>query len=103
MPAPMAQTEIFSNNRIARILAVTTMVQPEHLEACQALRVLFCCLEGDRYSTFLLSDMSNVLKTLLYQRPDFYEAIKIFRGYVGLQEAFEDYGQQRPKLLAVDW
>ena len=47
--------------------------------------------------------MRNILKTLLYQRPDYYDAVKTFRGYVGMQEAFEDYGQKRPKLLAVDW
>lgn len=103
MPAPIAQTEVFTNGRIARFLAVMTMTQPEHLEACQVLRVMFNCMEGDKYSAFLLSDMSNMLRTLLYQRPDFYEAIKVFRGYVGLQGGWEDYGQRRPELLPLDW
>ena len=103
MPPPIASTEVFFNDEIARFLAGMTMTQPERLEGCRALRVLFTCMEGDKYSAFLLSDMSNMLRTLLYQRPDFYEAIKVFRGYVGLQEAFEDYGQRRPQLLPVEW
>jgi hypothetical protein len=103
MPPDVAPTQVFTNARIARFLGAMTATEPKHLEACQVLRVLFNCMEGDVYNAFLLSDMRNILKTLLYQRPDFYEAIKVFRGYVGLQEAFEDYGQRRANLLPSDW
>lgn len=103
MPPPIAPTEVFFNDEIARFLAVMTMTQPEHKEACQVLRVLFSCMNGDARTSFLLSDIKNRLMTLLYQRPDYYEAIKVFRGYVGLREGWEDYGQRRPKLLPSDW
>ena len=102
MPPLISPTEVFFNDEIARFLAVMRMTDPDLLELCQALQVMFWCMPGDRPTSFLLSDIRNRLKTLLYQRPDFYEAVKIFRGYVGLQEAFEDYGQIRPKQLAVD-
>jgi len=103
MPPPIAPTEVFFNEEIARFLAVMTMTNPEFEEPCQVLRVMFYCMKGDRSTSFLLSDIKNRLKTLLYQRPDYYEAIKVFRGYVGLQEAFEDYGQRRPKMPPSDW
>lgn len=76
---------------------------PEFHEACEALGLLFFCMPGDKDWSYTLSDMRNILKTLLYQRPDYEDAIKTFRGYVGMQEAFEDYGQKRAKLLPVDW
>ena len=103
MPPPLAPSEVFSNAEIARFLAVMTMTNPDFEEPCQALRVIFWCMNGDRLHQFVLSDIKNRLDTLLYQRPDFYEAVKVFRGYVGLREAFEDYGQRRPQLLPVDW
>lgn len=103
MPPPLAPTEVFYNQEIARFLAVMVMLNPAFEEPCQAMRVMFHCMKGDRLQPFILSDIRNVLQTMLYQRPDFYEAIKVFRGYVGLQEAFEDYGQRRPKLLRNDW
>ena len=95
MTQPLAPTEVFFNDEIARFLAVMTMTNPKFEEPCQVLRVIFWCMNGDRQQSFLLSDIRNRLQTLLYQRPDYYEAVKVFRGYVGLQEAFEDYGQTR--------
>ena len=103
MPAWIAPTEVFTNSEIARFLAVMVMLNPEFREPCEALRVLFNCMNGDKFKSFLLSDISNRLQTLLYQRPDCYEAVKVFRGYVGLQAAWEDYGQRRASLLPVDW
>ena len=103
MPAWIAPTEVFTNSEIARFLAVMVMLNPEFREPCEALPVLFNCMNGDKFKSFLLSDISNRLQTLLYQRPDFYEAVKVFRGYVGLQAAWEDYGQRRASLLPVDW
>lgn len=103
MPPPIARTEVFYNDEIARFLAVMVMTNPEFKEPCQVLRVLFSCMNGDKLQPFLLSDIKNRLQTLLYQRPDYYEAVKVFRGYVGLREAFEDFGQRRPKQLPSDW
>lgn len=103
MPPPIAPSEVFSNDEIARFLAVMTMTNPAFKEPCQVLRVLFSCMNGDKLEAFLLSNIRNRLQTLLYQRPDYYEAIKCFRGYVGLQQAFEDYGQRRSQLLPSDW
>ena len=103
MPPPIAASEVFCNAEIARFLAVMTMNNPEFEEPCQTFRVMFWCMDGDRLRQFLLSDIKNRLDTLLYQRPDYYEAVKVFRGYVGLREAFEDFGQRRPKLLPVEW
>lgn len=103
MPPPLAQSEVYHSSQIARILAVMATANPNFLEPCQLLRVIFHCMPQDRGEGFILADIRNTLKTLLYQRPDYYEAIKVFRGYVGLQEAFEDYGQRKPTLLPVDW
>ena len=103
MPPPIAPSEVFANCEIARFLAVMVMTNPEFEEPCQTLRVMFWCMPGDRQTAFLLSDIKNRLQTLLYQRPDYYEAVKVFRGYVGLQSGWEDYGQRRPKLLPSDW
>ncbi len=103
MPPFIAPTEIFYNDEIARFLAIMTMTNPEFQEPCQVLRVMFHCMKGDKLEAFILSDIKNRLQTLLYQRPDYYEAIKVFRGYVGLQEAFRDYGQRRPELLPLAW
>ena len=103
MPPMISPTEVFYNDEIARFLAVMVMTNPDFQEPCQVLRVLFCCMPGDKLQPFILSDIRNRLKTLLYQRPDYYEPVKVFRGYVGLQEAFEDYGQRRAQLLPVEW
>ena len=103
MPPFIGPTEIFYNDEIARFLAIMVMTNPEFEEPCQVLRVMFYCMKGDKLRPFILSDIKNRLDTLLYQRPDYYEAVKVFRGYVGLREAFEDYGQRRPKLLPVEW
>ncbi len=103
MPPPIASSQIFHNDEIARFLAVMTMTNPEFEEPCQVLRVMFYCMKGDKLRPFILSDIKNQLDTLLYQRPDYYEPVKVFRGYVGLREAFEDYGQRRPQLLPVEW
>ena len=103
MPPPIAPSEVFCNAEIARFLAVMVMNNPEFEQPCQSLRVMFWCMDGDRLHQFVLSDIKNRLDTLLYQRPDYYEPVKVFRGYVGLREAFEDFGQRRPKLLPVEW
>lgn len=103
MPPPMTPSEVFANCEIARFLAVMVMTNPEFEEPCQTLRVMFWCMPGDRLHQFTLTDIRNRLQTLLYQRPDYYEPIKVFRGYVGLREAFEDFGQRRAKLLPSDW
>ena len=103
MPPPIAPTEVFHSREIARFLAVMVMTNPEFLEPCQVLRVLFSCMPDDRGEGYILSDIRNRLQTLLYQRPDYYEPVKVFRGYVGLREAFEDFGQRRAKLLPSDW
>lgn len=103
MPPPLMPTQVFHSREIARFLAVMVMTNAEFQDPCQALRVLFNCMNGDIGAMYLLADIKNRLDTLLYQRPDFYEAVKVFRGYVGLREAFEDYGQRKPTLLPVDW
>jgi len=91
MTQSIAPSEVFYNDEIARFLAVMVMVNPAFLEPCQALLVLFSCMDGDRVTSFLLSDMQIRLRTLQGQRPDYYEALKTFRGYVGLLAAWEDY------------
>ena len=99
----MAPSEIFSNADIDRILAVMVMNDASLEEPCRTLQAMFWCMPGDRLRQFSLTDIKNRLQAILYQRPDYYEVVKVFRGYLGLKEAFEDYGQQPAKLLPVDW
>lgn len=52
---------------------------------------------------FTVNDLRRLFDALQVARPDLAEALNILRVALGLREAFEDYGQQRVKLLSNDW